>query len=501
MKRIYFCFFILIFSTFSNGQSIDEVLNLIRDNSVGTARYQSMGGAFGALGGDLSAMNINPASSSVFNDNQYGFTIAVEKKSNKSIFFNNSVNQNDNKFSISQGGGVWLFKNSADGKINKIAFGFNAQTNSSFNNSILIKGRNLSSSIDKYFINNSEGLSLTDLSVGNDENVSGVYKYLGEYYGNSAQHAFLAFQSYLIDYDQNTNTFFSNAKYNNGVDQKHLRDSKGVNSKYNFNISLQVKDDFYFGLNINTHDILIENHTVHNETNFDSDSAIKSIKYENSLITQGEGFSIQLGAIAKFKSMRFGLSYQSPTWYTLIDETFQFIEVNSIDLNGVNYRDIVDPRVINVYPKYNLRTPSNITTSAAFIFGKKGLFSIDIISRDYSKVKLKPNNEFLNLNKDFNTNLSNSIDVKLGSEYRINNLSLRGGYTKIGSPYPNSQIMKNSYSQSFGLGYDFGDTLINFSYQSLNSEKNNQLFDSGLTDSAQTKTKQSISSFSIIFKF
>ena len=41
------------------------------DNTVGSARFQSMGGAFGALGGDLSAININPAGSAVFIDNQY----------------------------------------------------------------------------------------------------------------------------------------------------------------------------------------------------------------------------------------------------------------------------------------------------------------------------------------------------------------------------------------------------------------------------------------------
>jgi hypothetical protein len=80
MYKNYFCLFILIYSSISHGQSVEEILNLIRDNPIGTARYQSMGGAFGALGGDLSAININPASSSVFNDNQYGFTLATEKK-------------------------------------------------------------------------------------------------------------------------------------------------------------------------------------------------------------------------------------------------------------------------------------------------------------------------------------------------------------------------------------------------------------------------------------
>ena len=53
------------------------------DNTVGSARFQSMGGAFGALGGDLSAININPAGSAVFIDNQYELSFSNNKKSVK----------------------------------------------------------------------------------------------------------------------------------------------------------------------------------------------------------------------------------------------------------------------------------------------------------------------------------------------------------------------------------------------------------------------------------
>ena len=116
-------------------------------------------------------------------------------------------------------------------------------------------------------------------------------------------------------------------------------------------------------------------------------------------------------------------------------------------------------------------------------------------------LKLKPNYEFLNLNKEINSKLTNTQDIRIGTEFRINKLSLRGGYTKVGSPYSDSKMMKDSNSYSLGMGFDFGQTLINFSYKTLNSESNKQLFDSGLTDSAKLNTKQSISSLSIIFKF
>jgi hypothetical protein len=77
----------------------------------------------------------------------------------------------------------------------------------------------MSNSIDKFFINNSSGLTSADLSVGSNESVAEVYSYLGEYYGFSAQQSFMAYQSYLINYDESNNNFYSLALYNNGVSQ------------------------------------------------------------------------------------------------------------------------------------------------------------------------------------------------------------------------------------------------------------------------------------------
>ena len=37
-------------------------------------------------------------------------------------------------------------------------------------------------------------------------------------YGYSSQQAFLGFQSYLLDYDNQNNSFYSIAKYNDGLD-------------------------------------------------------------------------------------------------------------------------------------------------------------------------------------------------------------------------------------------------------------------------------------------
>ena len=492
-------FLLLILSYSLNAQSLNDFLKISIDNPVGSARFESMGGAFGALGGDLSAINVNPAGSAVFNDNQYEFTLSNSKKSTKSYYYSDTSVKNKNKFSANQGGGVWIFKNYGGGNINKISFGVNAQTNNSYYDNFEIKGKNQFNSIDKFFLNNTNGVTVSDVSVGTNESTSEVYKFLGEYYGFSAQQAFLAYQGYLIDFDDSNNTFYSLARYNNGVDQQYTSDSKGYNNKYNLNIAIQFKEDFYFGLNINTHEVYIENYTRLFESNFDEDSAIKSILFENRLTTYGEGFSFQIGALRKFNKLRIGVSYQSPTWYTLWDETSQYLETESVDLNGLNYRDIVDPRITNLYPKYKLNSPSSITLSSALVIGKIGLLSLDVISKDYSKIKVKPKKEFTDSNNLIKSQLQSTLNFKIGSEIRLNKLSLRAGFNSIESPLTN--FTENSTSLAYGFGYDFGNTLINFSHKTLEQSKNHQLFDTGLSDIALLESTKSISSLSIVFKF
>jgi len=79
---------ILVLSSLTtSAQTLSEILSITLDKPFGTARYESMGGAFGSLGGDLSSININPAGGAVFIDNEYGFTMSGRNtKKQYSIF-------------------------------------------------------------------------------------------------------------------------------------------------------------------------------------------------------------------------------------------------------------------------------------------------------------------------------------------------------------------------------------------------------------------------------
>jgi hypothetical protein len=80
-------FFLLSFAVCA--QSVDDAINYNFNNDIGNSRFTSMGGAFGALGGNLSSISINPASGSVFEMSRLGGSFAIESNNIESNFNNN----------------------------------------------------------------------------------------------------------------------------------------------------------------------------------------------------------------------------------------------------------------------------------------------------------------------------------------------------------------------------------------------------------------------------
>ena len=74
---------------FINAQSVSDAINWSFENESGNSRYESMAGAFGALGGNLSAISNNPASGAVFELSRFGVSLIVNNNSTESIYNNN----------------------------------------------------------------------------------------------------------------------------------------------------------------------------------------------------------------------------------------------------------------------------------------------------------------------------------------------------------------------------------------------------------------------------
>ena len=118
------------------GQSISDAINWSFENESGNARYQSMAGAFGALGGNLSAISNNPASSAVFELSRFGVSLVVNNN-NSDAFYTNYKNSLSSENSNYQAGLVYVFKNYGNGNLNKFSIGVNFQSVANFNLSLI----------------------------------------------------------------------------------------------------------------------------------------------------------------------------------------------------------------------------------------------------------------------------------------------------------------------------------------------------------------------------
>ena len=495
-------FFIMVLSiAIMNAQNINDALLYSTDQLSGSARVRAMSGAFGALGGDISSISINPAASAVFLTSEIGGTLGNYSLENENSFFNTPTSDSKDRFDLSQAGVVFVFNNTnPDNSWKKFSIGINYNINNNYNNNNFIAGINPNNGIDKYFLHYAQGEPLENLVTIGNETLTDLYQYLGEYVGSGAQQAFLGYQTYILDpvSEDNTNTaYVSNALYSNGIDQQYFLSTRGANRKFSFNVATQYKDFLYMGLNINSYIIDLKKTTYLSEIGFDADSPIQETGFRNYLEVYGSGISVQLGAIAKVtKSFRVGFTYESPTWYQIDEEERQEAFGISQDENGNLYdADVVRPDVTNVYATYNLRTPGKITGSLAYVFGKLGVLSFDYTRKDYSNSKFSPDDDpsFRRENNNIANLLTVTNSYKLGAEVRVERLSLRGGYRFEQSPYRDGLTVGDLKGYSAGLGYDFGGFQLDLSYDIAEQDSRYQLYAVGLTDKASvTSTYQNI---------
>ena len=506
MKKNISILILGLFSIFSFSQDITDALNYSSDQLSGTARFKALSGAFGSLGGDLSAINVNPAGSAVFKNSMVTASLSSINLNNDNSFLNSTSSNSLNTVDFNQAGAVFVFRNNRSEENDgwrKFVLGINYEQTMSHDNEFFVSGTN-TNSIDSYFLANAQGVSLDLLQLLPGETISDLYSFLGSNHGYGAQQAFLGYQSFIlepVDPNDPANTaYFSNIAAGD-FNQEYSYATSGYNSKFTLNLASQYKDKVYLGLNLNSHFLNYNESTYFYESNSNPGSIVTEVGFENNLSTIGTGFSFQLGAIAKVhKNLRLGASYESPTWYRISEETTQSIATTRDDA-GTLVTDVIAPNVINIFPSFRLQTPAKINGSAAILFGKKGLISFDYTLKDYANLKFRPSNDanFATQNNLISNTLKSTSSYRIGGEYRIDELSLRGGYRFEESPYKDGTTFSDLTGFSVGLGYNFGKIRIDATYDQSEQTRNFQLFNQGLTDSNRVDGKNSNVTVSVNF--
>ncbi|VXB64965.1 Transporter [Flavobacterium sp. 9AF] len=482
MKKIYMLLLLTFgYTGMSQETTVQDALRYSMDNLTGTARFRAMSGAFGSLGGDLSAININPAGSAIFNHNMASITASSFNTYNKSNYFGGRTSDSYSILDLNQIGAVFVFADQS-GKTDwkKFSLAINYENTNNLDDRLFSAGTNPNNTIGNYFLNFAQGIPVSVLD-----------NYTYAELSFPEQQAYLGYNTYLFDPDS-PDTYTSNIPPGNFYQENYIV-SNGYNGKLAFNFATSYKDKLYLGLNLNAHFTdYVRKSTVLERNHNDPNIGVTEIKFDNELYTYGAGFSMNLGAIFQpIEELRLGVAYESPTWYRLNDELSQRIRAVSID--GANtYVDSFDPNVLNVYPTYRLQTSQKLTGSASYIFKKKGLISIDASLKDYSITRFSPTNDpaYVNLNSFMADNLKTSLEVRIGGEYRIKQFSLRAGYRFDESPYKVDYALGDLTGYSGGVGFNFGESKLDLAYSHTDRNYNQNFVSSGMNDTARIRTRQ-----------
>ncbi|CAA0217259.1 OmpP1/FadL family transporter [Tenacibaculum maritimum] len=420
------------------------------DNNYGTARFNAMSGAFGALGGDLSSTGINPAGGAVAKKSSLAITLGETKTIIDASYYGNSTNTQNNFFNISQAGGILSFDTAYDTNWNRFALFFNYRIKNDFTSNFYTQGNS------GYALFNEHPEDITN-------------------------------------------------QFDNAQEQKFSNNTNGNTSVFSVGFSAAHLNKLYIGASLNFHNLNFSQKTRLNEVNKDDNGNTLNASNEQNVYIEGNGVSLNFGFIYKLhQNFRFGLSYETPTWYAEVleendlrvfhpqnnryDDWIGYTSISTTNSSNKNittfdiYKEI-DPDFIperdfnSLFPPFRLRTPGKLTASSAFVFGKKGLISIDYTYKDYRNTRLY-NGNFNIENQNFSNNFKASHAINIGTEWRFDNMSLRGGYHFENSPYKNALDSDNLKGFSAGLGYNFGNTKIDLSYSNSKYTSPYYIYDS-----------------------
>lgn len=433
-KIIYILFSLLILSAPLFSQSEIDALRFSREDIHGTARAMSMGGAFGALGGDLTGVSINPAGIAVYRSSEVVGTLNLT--SERSIIGDEKKNRT--RFDMDNLGFVGYFPLRND-VMPLINFGFSYNKVKSFEKSTYGIGSPQSTLVD--FIYDDYLVQIERGNITNDDDLVWIKDVYDPF----------ETQPWLPVLGRNTSLLHPNEA---GTELVRLdtggeipmgqigTEEGGSVGKYDFTMGTTINNVLNLGVALTIHDISYSLHSYYAE-DYNNGSYYE---LNNWMSVSGAGIGGKLGLIYRpVNSLRIGFAWHTPTWIA-ITETYEANLLEDIEAflpsYGVGYvkGGFGSAEFLN---KYDLTTPGKIVASVATVLGKNFIASVDYELTDYSKMKFKvpsnsniPRDEYDGDNEVIANNHRLTSTVRVGTEYRFSpQFSGRLGYAWMQNPY------------------------------------------------------------------
>ena len=495
MNKFYFTFSLFFFSFLMHAQMFEDAWRYAQNEASGTARFSAMSGAFSSLGGDLSAISLNPAGATTFATNRFTATLSFYNKNNTSDYFKDKAQSDylsfdDQVIGMEQLGVVWVFKSDVS-DWNKIALSINYNNKADYGNYIRIDGLNTAGhSVTDYYVANARGIPLADLKEvdGYDDD----YEWLGENYGFAAQQAYLAYQAWIIDpvnpNDDDNTQYVSNAVWSNPAHQNKIY-TAGNKYVIDFALAGTYQKKLQMGFSVSAYTINYEENNTIIEKNYPAVSDLQYLKAKNALRVEGSGLSLKAGAIYHpTKGVKLSFAYHSPEWLEINEYMKQSVYT---ELKDGSVFDIA-PEIENQFAPYKVISPSKYILGASAVINKKGLISVDYTYQNMANLHFKEKDYdadttyFDELNDDISATMQAVHKLNIGGEAKMNDLSLRGGFFMATSPVKADKDLFTSGGYSFGMGYNFEGIILDMAY--IKSTNKSRQYLLNLPDAAKIET-------------
>jgi hypothetical protein len=454
----------------------------------GTARFASMAGSMGALGGDISTLSFNPAGIAVYKKSELSITPSLFTEKTTSVY--NDETSSDRKLNLNLGNiGLVATKNLAE-KNNStgwqsINFGFGYNRTNNFNTRVSIQGSNKTSSLLDDFVHSANGHASADLD------------------GFSTG---LAYQAYLLNpinpgnlpnFDTN---YYDHVIPHYGELQKKSMTTKGSMGETVISFGGNYKNKVLIGATMGIVNARYTEETVYEEIDEkDTIKNFKSFAYSQNLTSKGTGFNVKFGVIVKpIDWLRIGAAIHSPTVIGMKD-TYNSKMSSDLD-NGDVHTDLKSK---DGSFDYTVTTPFRAIGSLGFVVLKNALLNVDYEYVDYSYAQLSSSpNVFSDVNKTIRSNYTSTSNLRVGGEVRLDPITIRGGYALYGSPFlggENKNASRSSYTA--GLGFRENNYFIDFAYVFTKYTQYNYLYDPALVSSVKNNYQNSSFMFTFGVKF
>ena len=435
----------------AGAQNAYDAERLLGNDLNGTARFVGMGGAMGALGGDMSVMGTNPAGIGIYRSNDVALSFGFNNTAAKSNFYGTSMKEDRTRASFDQIGFVYSNKIGNNTSLRFVNFGFNYHKSKNFNRlfsmgGILDNGLSQSMQLAELMDIGMEGVGVTGPESFQDKIIRVDNPY-AKYWNKLPVLGVLGAQTGVVDWTTGQDRVMGWDCYSNNFFSKET----GGISQYDFNVSFNIEDRVYLGATLGVYDVSYNRFSSYTEDlNDDFGKENGGYTLDNYYTLDGTGIDLKLGVIVRpFESspFRLGFAVHTPTWYDL-RESYNANLSSNIDYYGEAYNQNLGDFLIGrdydyLTYDYNLTTPWKFNVSAGTTVGGLVAIGAEYEYQDYSSSKLEDVDGYpLGDQSSVDNYLKGVHNLRVGMETRIvPEFSIRAGYN-----YTSAAFAKDSYN-------------------------------------------------------